>query len=307
MNSENFPEFLADPSGLYKVSYQELQSLVLEYPYAANLWKLLLCKAYFEDKSDFPKILESLAIRVQDRRKLKAYMAVLSDLKLEYNLAIETRQILDLEKLKEKAIERAMSHPISSEQEEKELEAPKPQQTDRKNLLEELFNEDTDTEDDPDQESKVIEETESKEEIKGINPEFYKASEDVLINVIIGNIISNTFNFHREGVHVLVNKQNKALEKAKNSPTPKQAFKSWGKSQKPNKKKKKKKKSSKSKSIAAKSIMYNTSIASETLANILEQQGYFDKAIKMYEQLCLKNPEKIALFEAKINNLKERR
>ena len=26
----------------------------------------------------------------------------------------------------------------------------------------------------------------------------------------------------------------------------------------------------------------------------------------MYEQLCLKNPEKIALFEAKINNLKKK-
>ena len=307
MNSENFPEFLADPSGLYKVSYQELQSLVLEYPYAANLWKLLLCKAYFEDKSDFPKILESLAIRVQDRRRLKAFMAVLNDLKLEYNLAIETRQILDLEKLKEKAIERAMNQPISPEQEEKELEAPQPHQTDRKNLLLELFNEDTDTENNTQQESTINEEVELEEEIKNSKPIFYKVGEDILTNIIVGNIISNTFNFYREGVQVLVNKQNEAIKKAKNGPTPKQDFKSWGKSQKPNKKKKKKKKSFKSKSIAAKSIMYNTSIASETLANILEQQGYFDEAIKMYEQLCLKNPEKIALFEAKINNLKERR
>jgi hypothetical protein len=42
------------------------------------------------------------------------------------------------------------------------------------------------------------------------------------------------------------------------------------------------------------------------LAKLLEDQGYFDKSIKMYEQLCLKNPEKSALFEAKINSLKER-
>ena len=307
MNSENFPEFLADPSGLYKVSYQELQSLVLEYPYSANLWKLLLCKAYFEDKSDFPKILESLAIRVQDRRKLKAFMSVLSDLKLEYNLAIETRQILDLEKLKEKAIERAMNQPISSEPEEKELEAPQPHQTDRKDLLEELFNEDTESSEASKQVPTINTGTITTGEESDNKSPGFELSEAIMINVIIGNIISNTFNFHREGVHVLVSKQNKALEKAKNGPTPKQAFKSWGKSQQPNKKKKKKKKSSKPKSIAAKSIMYNTSIASETLANILEQQGYFDKAIKMYEQLCLKNPEKIALFEAKINNLKERR
>ena len=40
-------------------------------------------------------------------------------------------------------------------------------------------------------------------------------------------------------------------------------------------KEKKKKKSSKSKSIAAKSIMYNTSIASETLANILDNKVFW--------------------------------
>lgn len=306
MNSENFPEFLTDPSGLYKVSYQELQSLVLEYPYAANLWKLLLCKAYFEDKSDFPKILESLAIRIQDRRKLKSFMSVLSDLKLEYDLAIETRQILDLEKLREKAIERAMNEPINATTEKKEKEAIPPQQTDRKNLLEELFNEDAEDvveKEDSDSKPQIeSEEVDLKAKLKHFIVDQY-----ILNNIISGNTITQNFKFKREGIHLMVRKKKKAQEKVKTNPVPKKAFKSWETSQKPKKKKKKKKKSSKARSMAAKSIMYNTQIASETLANILEQQGYFDKAIKMYEQLCLKNPEKIAFFEAKINNLKERR
>jgi len=300
MNSENFPEFLNDPSGLYKVSYEELQSLVLEHPYASNLWKLLLCKAYFEDKSDFPKILEALAIRIQDRRRLKNFMSILVDLKLEYDLAIETRQILDLDKLKEKAIERAMSNPAIEEQEVKraEMEA-QPDNTVRKDLLEELFSEEKENESiGIEANSKPIEEE---------TPSTFKVEAEVLNNIICGNNISNSLNFNREGIQNMLYKKTKASFRASKRPVPKKSFNSWSSVNKPKKTKTRKPKNTKAKSMAAKSIMYNTQIASETLAKILEQQGYFDKAIKMYEQLCLKNPEKNTFFEAKIKNLKERR
>ena len=300
MNSENFPEFLNDPSGLYKVSYEELQSLVLEYPYASNLWKLLLCKAYFEDKSDFPKILEALAIRIQDRRRLKDFMSILIDLKLEYDLAIETRQILDLDKLKEKAIERAMSNPAIEEQEVKKAEmVAQPDNTGRKDLLEELFSEE--------QEKETIENEANLKPTEEETPSTFKVGAEVLNNIICGNTISNSFNFNREGIQNMLYKKKKASLRVSKKPIPKNSFNSWNSVNKPKKTKTRKPKNTKAKSIAAKSIMYNTQIASETLAKILEQQGYFDKAIKMYEQLCLKNPEKNTFFEAKIKNLKERR
>ena len=300
MNSENFPEFLNDPSGLYKVSFEELQSLVLEHPYASNLWKLLLCKAYFEDKSDFPKILEALAIRIQDRRRLKNFMSILIDLKLEYDLAIETRQILDLDKLKEKAIERAMSNPAIEEQEVKraEMEA-QPDNTVRKDLLEELFSE---------EQEKEAKETEANlKPAEEETPSTFEVDAEVLDNIICGNTISNSLNFNREGIQNMLYKKKKASLRVSKKPVPKNSFKSWNSVNKPKKTKTRKSKNKKAKSMAAKSIMYNTQIASETLAKILEQQGYFDKAIKMYEQLCLKNPEKNTFFEAKIKNLKERR
>jgi hypothetical protein len=302
MNSENFPEFLNDPSGLYKVSYEELQSLVLEHPYASNLWKLLLCKAYFEDKSDFPKILEALAIRIQDRRRLKNFMSILIDLKLEYDLAIETRQILDLDKLKEKAIERAMSNPAIEEQEVKraEMEA-QPDNTVRKDLLEELFSEEKE------KEKKTTGIEANLKPAEEDTPSTYKVDSEVLNNIICGNTISNTLNFHREGIQNMLYKKKKASLRLSKKPIPKNSFKSWNSVNNPKKTKTRKPKNTKAKSMAAKSIMYNTQIASETLAKILEQQGYFDKAIKMYEQLCLKNPEKNTFFEAKIKNLKERR
>ena len=46
-------------------------------------------------------------------------------------------------------------------------------------------------------------------------------------------------------------------------------------------------------------------IASETLAEILAVQGHNDKAIKMYETLSLRNPEKRATFAALIDALQQ--
>ena len=227
-------------------------------------------------------------------------MSILIDLKLEYDLAIETRQILDLDKLKEKAIERAMSNPAIEEQEVKraEMEA-QPDNTVRKDLLEELFSE---------EQEKEAKETEANlKPAEEETPSTFEVDAEVLDNIICGNTISNSLNFNREGIQNMLYKKKKASLRVSKKPVPKNSFKSWNSVNKPKKTKTRKSKNKKAKSMAAKSIMYNTQIASETLAKILEQQGYFDKAIKMYEQLCLKNPEKNTFFEAKIKNLKERR
>jgi len=55
--------------------------------------------------------------------------------------------------------------------------------------------------------------------------------------------------------------------------------------------------------IANKSITKSKSLVSEPLADLLVQQGHFDEAKKMYEQLMHKNPEKSRYFAAKIENL----
>jgi hypothetical protein len=57
--------------------------------------------------------------------------------------------------------------------------------------------------------------------------------------------------------------------------------------------------------LAEKSVAENQSVISETLARLLVQQGYKEKAINMYQRLSLAFPEKSAYFAAEIDKLKK--
>ncbi|MFT4759172.1 MAG: hypothetical protein ACI9XO_002148 [Paraglaciecola sp.] len=76
MNAENFSEYLKNPSQLYQISYQELKSLVLQYPYSPNLRYLLMRKAKMDNHADYDGMLGMASTYSIDRnflfKKMKA-------------------------------------------------------------------------------------------------------------------------------------------------------------------------------------------------------------------------------------------
>ncbi len=74
MNSENFHEYLKNPSKLHQVSYQELKSLVLQYPFSPNLRYMLLLKSLLDHHKDYERNLTAAAVYSVDRSKLYGLM-----------------------------------------------------------------------------------------------------------------------------------------------------------------------------------------------------------------------------------------
>lgn len=56
--------------------------------------------------------------------------------------------------------------------------------------------------------------------------------------------------------------------------------------------------------LAKKSISFDDTLCTETLAVVLEKQGKYEKAIAIYEKLMCKYPEKISTFANRIEALK---
>jgi len=67
MTAENFTYYLKNPEHLYQISYQELKSLVVQYPYCQNLRYLLVTKSQIDSLEEYQKDLQIAATYSVDR------------------------------------------------------------------------------------------------------------------------------------------------------------------------------------------------------------------------------------------------
>ncbi|MFK8101210.1 MAG: hypothetical protein AB8G15_01745 [Saprospiraceae bacterium] len=67
MNTENFTYYLKNPAALYQITYQEMKSMVKQYPYCQNLRFLLVKKSQIENHKNFDKDLNTAATFSPDR------------------------------------------------------------------------------------------------------------------------------------------------------------------------------------------------------------------------------------------------
>lgn len=79
MSPDLFPKYLKDTSLLYRISYEELKTLVVQYPYCQNLRYLLLVKSKMDGNVEQERNMKMASAYSQDRTKL--YLLLKDDLK----------------------------------------------------------------------------------------------------------------------------------------------------------------------------------------------------------------------------------
>jgi len=150
MTSDNLLKFLGNREYLHQVSYQELKSMVAEYPYSLSLRYLLAMKSQQEDNTDLDRNIELLATYGIDRSHLHRIFSedpiVLEDLEESIIMGEDFLELKELSSLERDLDEKLVVNEINDLnflQEKKELAIPTPTQ-DSPPSVSESFEEDID-------------------------------------------------------------------------------------------------------------------------------------------------------------------
>ncbi|NUN99116.1 MAG: hypothetical protein HUU01_00735 [Saprospiraceae bacterium] len=332
MNAENFRDYLNDPSLLYQVPYEELKSLALEYPYNAHLRWLLLQKSRMEHRPDARKALEKAAVYSIDRKALYRFVQTHYE-KSETPFFVFNEDFLELKDLsvlhEELAVpveDPIIARPVVADPIAVFREPPVAPQIQEEAEEELAFDFTALIAPETAETSAAIPfEVVGDEPATTLPPEpEAEATPDVSYVDRVANdaaAISSAVEY-RSALAAADAVLEKAAQIAPVAPLPKATFRSWTRPALPvsdpehepakapppvvQPEKKTKKAPDVVAEIARLSVTENTSLATETLADLLAAQQQYDKAAKMYERLILKFPEKSAYFAAKIEKLKKK-
>ena len=297
MNSESFVEYLAQPAKLYQLPYQEIKNLVAEYPYAANLRLLMFIKSKIEQDPAFEIHLHQLAAHTFDRDHLfdldHQGLKDKLDLATGHEERLELKQLSDTVNKELAGIEIGTSTAIS-EPMLKATAIPTPIIID--NIEDSVHLESAVRDESRADESPTVE-TIVENTIASINKtedpiESFKLDMNLMNDISFIPLLTSApavqvkENFSAWKVFINDNNQERLDRLKKKAKQNTDAF------------------NLSTQQAAASSVKQKPGVATETLAKLLERQGNYQKAIKMYEQLSLLNPEKSHNFAATIEKLK---
>lgn len=281
MTADNLLQFLRQPQDLQRVSYQELKTLALEYPFCPHVHQLLLFKSRLSGHKDYAADLSRTAAHSIDRRYLRsrleeldAALAAVQEEVFELKPVAEIEQQLAVRKepnavelspsaLRTRVIPPADDRPDQAAAPEA-IPAPSPVPRPKRRMPAGHTTDDLPG-DVPQPLQKDAFRTWSRRQ---------------------------TFLHHSVPVSALNEESTRTETIETGVPTILEAPVIQPDAPDVNE-------------LAHKSVEENQSVASETLAILLARQGHADKAIEMYERLRLLFPEKSAYFAARIENLKK--
>lgn len=270
MTQDRFFRMLNDPELLGNISYEELKTLALAYPYAHNLRYLLALKAQKIDHPEAARTLHAAAMYSLDRTQLFVYMAP---------KAIVPQKMLQKEEVLE-------LKPIETVRQELEALSPVPRQS---------MPVETKMEQSIAPEPVVVEADENTEPETVTAPEIIEA-ENIAPPPPVKKMVEPFDLWVSQFQPPVLDFQKPPVPTPEPTPSPPTPKPTRASTLPPEK--------GIAQQLAERSVSENKDVISETLARLLAKQGYKEKAIVMYERLCLAFPEKSAYFAAEIEKLK---
>ena len=264
MNKEQFTEYMQHPDRLKEASLSDLMNLVKDFPYCQSARILLTMKLYVDKNVLYDAELKTTAIYAGSRNILKKHIDRLNH--------SSVRIVLPDEEIKQKADEQVQSKvQAQSKAQEAKLH--------------------------PSHDEKVVEDSAAESEQTANREVDKKDHPEELRSYTVEELKKMIEDRIRE-----IEAEKKQQKKSKAKPTQaksKQAIIDNFIKNEPS--------ISRPKTTfydpvdyAKQSVVDQENIVSETLANIYMDQGHFDKAIKIYQKLILKFPEKSTYFAALI-------